>query len=150
MKPYLLMLLSVGFIWLRSSVGKFTGGTFVDTLAGTLGKFASNNPYAWYKNYLQIVAIPNAKTIGMVIMWSEFLAAISITGAILYLLFGSEKNKIAQIILLIGLIGGMILNANFWLAAGWMSPSTESVNLLMFLIQGVGFMYGIKKITAEK
>ena len=144
MNTYLYMLLSVGIVWLRSSFGKITSGKFPQVLGQTLEKFASNNPYPWYKNYLQTVAIPNAKIIGVITMWSEFFVALSITIAVLYLLIKPEGNKVAEIVLAVGLLGGMILNLNFWLASGWMSPSGESINFLMFLIQFVGFVYLVK------
>lgn len=148
MNPYLFMLLSVGIVWLRSSFGKITSGKFAETLGQTLLKFASNNPYPWYKSYLENFAIPNARVMGMVIMWGELMCALAIIGASLYLLFKPDGVKAAEIVLLAGLAVGMILNINFWLASGWMSPSTESINMLMFLIECIGFVYGIKKIIS--
>ena len=38
---------------------------------------------------------------------------------------------------LVALIGGAFMSINFWFAAGWLSVSTDSVNLVMALMQVV-------------
>lgn len=139
---FLSIILTIGGIWLRSSSAKLSGGVFVNTLEQTLIKFASNNPYLWYKQFLQSTAIPNAKLLALLIMWGELLVALSVTCAAI-LLFFKPGNKTIEIILLGGLIGGLILNTNFYFAAGWTSPSTESVNLLMAIIEVIAIVaYG--------
>ncbi|MCL5784924.1 MAG: hypothetical protein M1142_06260 [Patescibacteria group bacterium] len=140
-KIYLLLIfLFDGLIWLKSSIGKFQSGNFADSLGGTLAKFASNNPYPWYKSFLQNVAIPNSKIFGLFTQWGEFFSAISIILASIFLLLGT-KNKVVLVLLFLGLLGGMFLNAIFWLASGWTSASTDSLNLLMFVIQTIGLAY---------
>lgn len=139
-KFLLLILLADGLIWLRSSYGKFSAGTFVETLGKTLEKFASQDPYSWYKGLLQDVAIPNAPVVGTVILWGELLVALAIVvGAVL--LWGKRAGARAKWILLAGLLGGAVLNLLFWLAAGWTSPSTDSLNLLMMVVELVGAFF---------
>lgn len=140
------MLLAVDFIWARSSIGKVTGGKFVDSLGTTLEKFASKNPYPWFKDFLQNVAIPNAKTFGTLTMWGELLTAVALAISVLYLLVNQKSNQLINILLIAGLIGGMLLNATFWLASGWTSSSADGLNLLMFLIQTVGLIFALKLI----
>ena len=142
--PYLLVLLVVGFLWIRSSLEKIEGGKFVSTLGGTLGKFASNNPYPWFKNLLQTTAIPNSQMFGMMVMVGELVVAITITVSVLMMLAG-KRSGLVHSILLLGLLGGLLLNGTFWLAAGWMSPSTDGLNLLMFSIELIGFFYLLKQ-----
>lgn len=142
---YLLFILAVvGFIYLRSSWGKITGGEFVNSLGGTLGKFAAKNPYSWMQSFLQNVAIPNSKVFGLLTMWGEFLSALAILVAVFYLVFSSQKNKLFIWLLLTGCFVGMFLNLIFYFAAGWISPSTESLNLLMFMVELTGLIYALK------
>lgn len=144
-KYLLLILLADGLIWLRSSIGKFPPEKFIGGLGGTLQRFASNNPYPWYKDFLQNFAIPNSQTFGFLTFYGELLVALSITLASAYLLFKKQVNKIVLIILGLGLFGGMFLNTIFWLASGWMSPSTDSLNLLMFGIQLIALVVVFKE-----
>ena len=136
-----LLILVNGLIWLRSSYGKVTGGTFVGTLGETLGKFASKNPYPPVKDFLQNTAIPNSQMFGLLTMWGELLSALVITGGIIYLLASPKGNKMVSSLVALGLIGGMFLNVIFWFAAGWTSPSTDSLNLLMFVMQFLGLVW---------
>lgn len=140
-KPFLFVLLVAGLIWLRSSLGKLTGNTFVDSLSKTLQKFASENPYPWYKDFLENVAIPNSKTFGLLTMWGEFFVAVAITGSVLYLLTAKKANLLPKKLLFAGLLIGAFLNATFWLASGWTSPSTDSLNLLMMATELIGLVY---------
>lgn len=138
----LLILLANGFIWARSSYGKFVSGSFVDGLGATLGRFADKNPYPWFKSFLQGVAIPNASTFGQLVLWGEFLVAVSIVLGVLYLLVNPKaKCGLMCLGLTLGLFGGALMNLFFWLASGYTSPSTDGLNLLMFVTQVVGIFY---------
>ena len=144
-----LILLTLGLDWLRSSLGKITGGKFVTTLTPTLQKFISNNPNAWYNEFVKNTVIPNSTLFGNLTMWGEFLSAVAITFGSIYLLLNKKGNKKVEWLLLLGLIGGALLNINFYFAAGWTSSSTESLNLIMFAIQAVAIvLFG--KILLEK
>lgn len=145
-KTVLLISLTLGLVWLRSSYGKLIGGVFVDNMGKTLTSFASKNPYSFYKDFLNNFAIPNSVTFGMLSMYGELLNGLAICVASLYLLFGG-KNKFAQTLLIIGLIGGTFLNINFYFASGWTSASTETLNLLMAVIQIILVVSLIKQQT---
>lgn len=134
-KGFLVVYLILGGVWFRSSLGKISGSKFVDTLGDLLKKSSQNNPYPFFKNFLQTVAIPNSKLFGTLTMWGEFLTALAITLGSLYLLFFKGDQKIGFIILILGLLGGVFLNAIFWLGFGYSNVSTDSLNLLMFLIE---------------
>ncbi|HZQ30021.1 MAG TPA: hypothetical protein VFA93_03010 [Patescibacteria group bacterium] len=127
-----------GLQFLRSSYGKIAGGKFVGGLSATLRSFANKNPNDWYKNFLDSWAIPNSTILGNLIMWGELLSGIAMTVGSLYLFLNKGKGRAAQVILVLGLIGGAILNFNFYFAAGWTGPSTEGLNLLMLVIEIVG------------
>lgn len=135
-----LLILINGLIWLRSSFGKVTGGTFVAALGETLGKFAGKNPYPLVKDFLQNTAIPNSQIFGLLTMWGELLSALAITGGVIYLITNPKGHKTVVSIVALGLLGGMFFNVVFWLAAGWTSPSTDSLNLLMFATQVIALV----------
>jgi len=137
-KPFLLIYLSIGFVWARSFYEKLMSGKFVDTIGFALVKFASKNPYPFYKAYLEKVVIPNAKAYGYVTLWGEFLTATAILGGVLYFFIKPGENKLIEIILLAGLVGGIFLNGNFWFASGWMSPAGDNLNILMFVLELIG------------
>lgn len=143
---FLLILLAIGLIWLKSSYGKLTGGVFVDTLGKTLTMFASKNPYPWYKSFLTNVAIPSSATFGLLTMWGELLTAVSITASSV-LLIATGGSKLIKIILLLGLLAGAYLNAIFWLASAWTSPSTDSLNLLMLTLEAIAAIAVAKSLT---
>lgn len=132
-KKYLFFILLVNsLVWLRSSYGKFAGGNFVQNLGSTLTAFSSKNPYPWFKGLLQNVAIPNFQVVGTAILWGELFVALAIIGGVV-----SRKKWL----LIPGLLGGAVLNGLFWLAAGWTSPSTDSLNLLMLMIELGGIFF---------
>lgn len=144
-----LILLSLGLLWLRSGWGKLTEGKFVDSLGGVLTKFASNNPFPWYKSFLQNVAIPNSKIFAYLTMWGEFLTAITVSLAALYLLVVRRRSRLVLTFLGLGLLGGVFLNAIFWLAASYTSPSTDSVNLIMFVIELAGLIFVFRELRSS-
>lgn len=143
---FLLILLAIGLLWLKSSYGKITGGTFVDGLGKTLTMFASKNPHPWYKDFLTNVAIPNSTIFGLLTMWGELLAALAICGGVILLIVNSG-SKLPKVILALGLVGGTLLNVIFWLAAGWTSASTDSLNLLMAIVQAIAAFAVAKSAT---
>lgn len=137
-KGFLIIYLILGGIWLRSSIGKITGGKFVDSLGTTLTKIAQNNPFPWFKSFLQTVAISNSKIFGTLTMWGEFFTALAIILGSAYLLFYKGDQRLGMVVLILGLLGGMFLNAIFYLGFGYSNVSTESLNLLMFLVELIG------------
>lgn len=134
LKAIWLIILINGLVWAKSSYGKLSGGTFVDGMNQTLTKFASQNPYPLYKQFLQTVAIPSSNVFGLLVMWGEFFSALAMILGSLCLLF-LRPNKLVLTVLGAGLFGAALMNLNFWLASGWTSPSSESLNLLMMAIE---------------
>lgn len=144
-KNFLILLLPIGLIWLKSSINKITEGKFVPSFAQTMSKLSSGNPNAWFKSLITSTAIPNAKLFAPAIMWGEFFTAICIVGGITALLF-SYQQKLALWVLLFGLLGGIILNSLFYLGSAWTGVSTESLNLLMLTIEAIAAFFILKTI----
>lgn len=142
---------TIGFIFLRSGYGKVSEGKFVGSLGETLSKFASKNPYPFVKNFLEQTAIPNAEIFGILTMYGEVFAGISLLGASTYLLFAAKSQRAIWVVLGAGLIVGSFLNVVFWLSAGYTSPSTESLNVVMLAVQVVGLAFVWQRLnTREK
>lgn len=150
MRPLLIILLAVGLVWLRSSLGKLTGGTFVQTLGETLSKVVPKNPYPWFRDFLTSVAIPNSQTFGTLVLTGEFLSAVLITVGALGLLLNPRPHKMLNRALIVGLLIGAFLNIIFWLGFGYTSPSTESLNLLMAAVEIIGLFFVLKQLRNEK
>lgn len=140
-KYFLMVILAEGLVWLKSSIGKFSAGGFVEGMGATLGKFIAKNPNSWYVDFLKTVAIPNADIFGMMVLWGELFVALALVLGSAYLLMGKKLTDNVKIFLGFGLFGGLLMNVNFYFAAGWTSPSTESLNLLMAAISAVGLWF---------
>lgn len=150
-KTYLyLIFVALGFIFLRSGWGKVEGGKFVGALGQTLTKFAEKNPFPFYKDFLQNVAIPNSTLFGILTMWGEVLAGLVLLLIPLYLIFTKNNTKGLWLLLTFTFLVGMLLNGTFWLAAGHTSPSTDGLNLVMFIIEALGFTFSLKQLSAAK
>ena len=139
-RGFLSLILLVGLIWLRSGFIKLTEGTFAGNLSSVLVKFASSNPYPFYKNFLQNTAIPNSVMLGNLVMWGEILTSLAITISVIFLLLYSRRSKAAIILLLAGLSGGSFLNLNFWLASAWTGAAADALNVLMMFTQLIGLV----------
>ena len=129
-KVILAIQLLLGFVWLKSALGKFASNIFITTLAPTLTKFASKNPLPWYKTFLEAVAIPNVTVFGELTRWGELTAATLLIGSVV-LLFKRPSNKYVLIAAALGSALGFFLNLQFGLASFWMSPASETVNVVM-------------------
>lgn len=147
MKPLLAILLSIGALWLRSSYGKLTSGTFVSNLGQTLSKVTDKNPYPWFKQFLTNVAIPNSQIFGSLVLWGEFLSAVAISLGAVILLVNPKAGSLISLMLVLGLVGGLLLNVVFWLGFGYTSPSTESINLLMAVIEIIGIFVLMRQLA---
>ena len=145
---FLLVLLVDGFLWFKSSWGKLSEGVFVDNLSGTLTKFASKNPYPWFKDILNSYAIPNTAAVGAMIMYGEFFFAAAVLLSVLAI-FGGVRDRWVLWLLGVGLLGLAAMNLVFWFAAGWTSPSTDSLNLLMLTVELVGLWLVYRSLMAK-
>lgn len=141
---FLLTLIGISFLWLRSGFGKLLEGNFPQTLGGTLTHFASENPHIWYQAFLHDLAIPNSLVFGYLVMYGELFAGITIFVVSLWLLLKKSRPRFLLVLFLLGLVVGTFQNATFWLASGHLSPSGDSLNLLMFYIQILGIMFVIQ------
>lgn len=148
-KPLLYIILALGLVWAKASLGKFSSGNFVPELGQTLLKVQPKNPYPFFKEFLANFAIPNYQIFGTMVLYGEALVAISLILGSSLLLFKKNVNKMVIFLLIIGLLGGLFLNINFWLGFGWTSPAADSLNLLMGVIEAIGIFFLIKQLTVS-
>lgn len=143
-KALLLIQLLFGLVWLKSGFGKFTS-PFVETLSQTLTKFASNNPLAWYKQFLLTATIPNATLFAQLTRWGELTAGVILLITALTALFKKDSSSLHSWSAF-GVAIGFFLNLQFGLASFWTSPANETVNLVMGGVQLILFIYHLKMI----
>ncbi len=149
-EKYLLFIFGlIGFVFLKSSYEKIAGGKFVAGLADSLTKFASKNPFPFYKSFLEGVAIPNAILFGYLTELGELFTGISLFFISIAILLNLKISKFVYLLLILGLLTGAFLNLTFWLAAGWTSSSTETVNFVMCGVQIIGLFYVLQKYNSK-
>ncbi len=149
---------AIAYEWLQSGWGKFASSGFMDGIGKTLAGFAAKTEFGFYGDFLRAFAVPNPTVFGNVVRFSELAAGLGISiGGLLVLRF-NHLPKYITIVLVAALYGGAILNANLYMAAGWSSPSTAGINVIMCLVQAIlGTYYlttlfggeGNKKKTAK-
>lgn len=126
----------IAFEWIKSSWGKFAEPDFMNNISKTLGAFSSpGNPNEWYASFVRERLLPNANLFGNVTRFSELLAGLALALGGAWLLTQRNLRKPVALVVLIALVGGALLNFNFYFAAGWTSPSAEGINLVMGLVQ---------------
>lgn len=131
----------LAYEWLHSGWGKWAEAGFITNIGKTLGGFADKTPYAAYGDFLRSNAIPNAELFGNVIRSGEMLVGIALLLGGILLLYKKNLPQLATWILAIALLGGALMNLNFFLAAGSTSPSTWGVNMVMGFVHLILAVY---------
>lgn len=106
----------------------------MNNIGTSLTGFASKTPYAWYADFLQNTAIPNAMLFGNMIRSGELLVGIALVAGGLILLSKKRQAPTVTWLVIAAHLGGVLMNINFYLAAGSTSPSTAGINITMGLI----------------
>lgn len=145
-----LIIIFDGYIFLNSGWGKISGGIFAGGLGKTLTTFASKNPYPWFKDFLVGVAIPNSQILGNLIPLGELFIGLTLIFGAIYVLLIPKISLAFKFWLMLGAASGASLNLLFYLASGWTSSSTASLNLLMLVIELVAIMFIWQLPTQKK
>ncbi|GEM_PF-1554657 len=128
----------MAYEWWSAGWEKISTPDFVNGINKTLGFFASQNPFPWYKNFLNDFALPNATRFAYTVEWSQIaIAIVLLVTAVLVLYTRGSLNKLVLLVAAVALIGGMLMNTNFYLAAGWTGPGTKGSNVVMFWTQAM-------------
>lgn len=136
--------------WLQSGWGKFTDSKFMDGIEKTLGAFSSpKNPNEWYASFLRDTAVPNADMFGNLVRTSELLGGlVLLIGG--FLVLRSGVTKTVAWVLAVTLLGLAFMNTNFYFAAGYTSPSTAGVNMVMGLTQLILGVFYLRRALRAK
>lgn len=131
--------LVIAYEWWTAGIEKIAHAEFVNGIAKTLGYFASANPFPWYKEFLLGTAMQNAVLFAYLVEWGE--AAIGLALALAscwHIVARTEYQKrVSALIITLSLIGGIIMNAHFYFAAGWTGAGTHGINVIMFWTQAI-------------
>ena len=153
---YLLGLVAVQMVlayeWWSAGWEKVSSPEFVNGINGTLGYFASKNPFPWYKDFLLGCATQNSTSFAYSVEWSQISIAVilAVAGALFVYSKRASVQKLALSFSVLALIGGMLMNANFYLAAGWTGPGTHGINVVMFWFQGILAYIWLYRVNQEK
>ncbi len=129
----------LAYEWISGGLGKIYEGQFVSNIGKTLGRFETGNPHEWYVGSVLRIAKNSPEAFGQLVQWGELLAGIGLVAAIL--VYGLSRQpqwrNIARYAAILSLLGGALMNVNFYYAAGWTSTSTGGLNMVMLWMQVV-------------
>ncbi|MDP3985260.1 MAG: DUF2892 domain-containing protein [bacterium] len=129
----------VAYEWWSAGWEKVSSPAFVEGIGNTLRFFASKNPFPWYKNFIEGFALQNATLFAYAVEWSQILIALALFVAAVLIIY-AKRTRTTQAVLIVAclaLFGGLLMNANFYFAAGWTGPGAKGSNVVMFWVQGV-------------
>lgn len=131
--------LVIAYEWWTAGIEKVAHVSFVNGIAKTLGYFASANPFPWYKEFLLGFAMQNATPFAYLIEFGEVATGVALAFASCWHIVARSEcqKRISACIIALCLISGIIMNANFYLAAGWTGAGTHGVNVIMFWTQAI-------------
>jgi uncharacterized membrane protein YphA (DoxX/SURF4 family) len=132
----------IGYEWLSSGVRKIVGGTFAPTIDKTIETFSNGTEYKWYSDLILSRVKENSLLFGIMIQWAECVVGFVLIIYSLNALFRWKPlSKQAGMGILIACGVGILLNVNFYLAAGWTSASTKGLNIVMLFQTFILFVY---------
>ncbi|MHA1219249.1 MAG: DoxX family protein [Candidatus Heimdallarchaeaceae archaeon] len=134
----------IGVEWFYAGLTKIIGGTFAAAMPYIFNDFIYGkgfgpgdpvlNPNTWMVNWLNAMT-PSASLYGHLVQWGELLIGIA-------LIIGVLTN--------ISAIVGIFFNFLFFFAAGWSSPSTASVNWILWALSIILILSpGAKKLSVD-
>ncbi len=143
--------MTVAYVWWSAAYEKLSNPEFLSGMAKTLGYFASKNPFPTYKAFLENVATKHSVAFGTAVEWSQAAVAFVLVAAAVELLTGrgdGAKRK-AFLASSLALAGGMLMNANFYFAAGWTGPGTKGMNVMLFWAQAALLYVWLRSIVSS-
>lgn len=148
--PLLFIQFLLAYEWWKSGWAKLINPEYLSGFTATLTSLASQNPFSWMRALLLGEYAANAGWYAVLVVTGELLAATAlIIGAAGYLYLQSAHMRFAMLTLsCMALTGLLLLNAVFYFAAGWMGPSTSSINVVLFGVQAV-LLYAEISVLSE-
>jgi hypothetical protein len=126
----------VAFEWWRAAFGKLSND-FASNLPVIVGYYAGDkNPFPKVVSALKDVVIPNVDVFVHLVQWGQVAVAFGlIIGAGLVFLPRSKWKRVGYYLSVVAAVFGVVMNAAFWLAAGWTGAGTAELNVVMFWVQ---------------
>lgn len=134
--PFTLQII-LAYEWFSSGWEKVRGGQFALNIGKSLARFENGNPHQWYARSVLGVAKSHSTAFGTLVQWGEVLVGVGLLATFVLYVFSKQQSSknLARFIAVAALLGGAFMNLNFYIAAGWTSPSTRGLNALMFWVQ---------------
>jgi uncharacterized membrane protein YphA (DoxX/SURF4 family) len=92
---------------------------WLDVMPKIVARQASENPIAFYKQFLEGTVLPNSSMFAGMTAWGETAVGIGLTLGLL--------TGLASMV-------GLVLVANYGLATQWMSPGQQGFHLVLFFL----------------
>lgn len=138
--------LVLAYEWLHGAWEKLHGGVFVGGIVKALSRFEVGNPHTWYVRSFLSIAKNYPELFGQLVQWGELLVGIGLVVVVVVYAHSSRVQVVRRaisVLAILALLGGAWMNANFYFAAGWTSPSTSGLNVLMFWVQLILVLFWI-------
>lgn len=121
----------LGYLWLVSALNKLLSAQFRPGLAHTLQGQFKDNPNQWWVALVKALVLPHAQVWAALVQIGELLVALGyFAGAVLWLSGWFPRERWARRLnwaVVLALLGGAALTANYYLMAGntvpWLEPS---------------------------
>jgi len=124
--------LAIGYEWIISSLNKMTSSDFNGGLGSELKKSLSGNPNRWYSDFLKTTIIPHAQVYALLVEICELLVGLGfVVGAALWLstrLAGRPWARVVHWVVVLALLGGASLTANYYIQGGDTLPGLNPGN----------------------
>ena len=127
--------IATGWVFFRYGwFDKLQDDGFVTGMADTLRKMAQTSAPAFYRSFLEQIAIPHSQAFALAVAWGEALLGIS-------LLLGAFTNLASLL--------GILLMANLYLASGSWEALLYASLCLVFLRLSAGSRWGLDPLLAK-
>ena len=137
----------LGYEWISAGIEKISNPAWVGSkagvaitgfLKGALAKATGDHPLVqgWYANFIQSVALPNAKVFSYLVAYGEVLVGIS-------LILGA--------LTIVGLLAGAFMNLNYMLAGTTSTnPNLYTVAILLMAAGANAYLFGLDRFILPK
>lgn len=126
----------IAFEWWRAAFGKLSND-FTANFPVIVGYYAGDkNPFPRVGTALEAYVIPNIDVFAHVVQWGQVAVAFGlIIGAGLIVLPKPAWKRVGYYLSVVAAVFGVLMNAVFWLSAGWTGAGTAELNVVMFWVQ---------------
>ena len=98
---------------------------WIETMPMLVGKQLAENPFPWYKAFMEQTVVPHSVLFAQLTAWGEVLTGLSLT-------FGCFAG--------LGALGGLFLSLNYGIASAHLSPASLGFHYMLVVTLGVLFL----------